>query len=77
MNTLFRNIKENYNLDLQEESDDEEDFENINIDKYVNTEKEIYMKCKYNMKFKKWEPIEKSNKEKLFSHKEIQKLEQN
>ena len=29
------------------------------------------------MKFKKWEPIEKSNKEKLFSHKEIQKLEQN
>jgi hypothetical protein len=77
MNTLFRNIKENYNLDLLEESDEEDDFENINIDKYVDVKKEIYMKCKYNMKFKKWEPIEKCNKEKLFSHKEIQKLEQN
>jgi hypothetical protein len=77
MNTLFRNIKENYNLDLLEESDEEDDFENINIDKYVDVKKEIYMKCKYNMKFKKWEPIEKCNKEKLFSYKEIQKLEQN
>ena len=31
MNTLFRNIKENANLDLLEESDDDEDFENTQI----------------------------------------------
>ena len=77
MNNLFRNIKENYNLDLLEESDEEDDFENINIDKYVDIKKEIYMKCKYNIKFKKWEPIEKCNKEILFTYKEIQKIEQN
>ena len=29
MNSLFRTIKENNNLDLLEESDDEEEFENI------------------------------------------------
>lgn len=77
MNGIFRNIKENFNLDLLEESDDENDFENINEDKYVNVKKEIYMKCKYNNKFKKWEPIEKCDREKLLSYKEIQKLEEN
>ena len=35
MNSLFRNIKENGNLDLLEESDDEEEFENIALDKFV------------------------------------------
>ena len=35
MNTLFRNIKENQNLDALEESDDEEEFENISLDKFV------------------------------------------
>ena len=29
MNSLFRNIKENQNLDFLEESDDEEEFQNI------------------------------------------------
>lgn len=77
MNNLFRNIKENQNLDLLEESDNEDEFENINIDKYVDTKKEIYMKCSYNSKFKKWEPIEKCDKQKLFSQKEIQLLEKN
>ena len=38
MNELFRNIKENSNLDLLEESDDEEEFENVNPDKYVYLE---------------------------------------
>ena len=38
MNGLFRNIKENTNLDLLEESDDEEEFENISDDKYVDLE---------------------------------------
>ena len=39
MNSLFRTIKENDNLDLLEESDDDEEFENIQIDKFVNLEK--------------------------------------
>jgi len=56
MNKLFRNIKENDNLDRLEESDDEDEFENDNIDKFVYLEKTYLMKCKYNYKFKKWYP---------------------
>lgn len=58
MNRLFRNIKENYDLDKLEESDDEEEFENPNVDKFVYLEKSFKMKCHYNKKFKKWTPIE-------------------
>ena len=36
MNTIFRNIKENDNLDALEESDDEDEFENIDLDKFVS-----------------------------------------
>ena len=61
MNSLFRNIKENDNLDLLEESDDEEEFENISLDKYVNLEKELKMKCVFIKKFDSWKPIEISN----------------
>jgi hypothetical protein len=58
MNALFRNIKENRCLDALEESDDEDEFENINIDKFVDLTKKIKMKCVFNYKFKKWTPIE-------------------
>ena len=58
MNALFRNIKENRSLDALEESDDEDEFENTNIDKFVNLNKKIKMKCVFNYKFKKWTPIE-------------------
>lgn len=61
MNSLFRKIKENNNLDFIEESDDEEDFENIDIDKYVNVEKTVLMECIFNMKFKKWFPVKVVN----------------
>ena len=57
MNSLFRNIKENKSLDALEESDDEDEFENVNIDKFVDLSKKIKMKCVYNYKFKKWTPI--------------------
>jgi len=56
MNSLFRNIKENANLDLLEESDDEEEYENNNEDKFVDLTKSYNMRCIYNRKFKKWEP---------------------
>jgi hypothetical protein len=57
LNKLFRNIKENNNLDALEESDDEEEFENEKEDRFVFLEKEYKFKCVYNYKFKKWTPI--------------------
>ena len=57
MNKLFRNIKENSNLDSLEESDEEDEFENIQIDKFVDLNKIIKMRCIFNYKFKKWVPI--------------------
>ena len=57
MNSLFRNIKENTNLDLLEESDDDDDFENDTIDKFVDLEKTLLMECVYSKRFKRWEPI--------------------
>ena len=57
MNKLFRNIKENENLDLLEESDDEDEFQNENIDRFVDINKSYLMICKFNHKFKKWYPV--------------------
>jgi hypothetical protein len=57
MNGLFRNIRENTNLDYIEESDDDEDFENTQEDKYVDLKKEIFMECSFHTKFKRWVPI--------------------
>ena len=62
MNKLFRTIKENDNLDLLEESDDEDEFENINDDKYVDTKKLLVMECVYEPRFKKWRPVKILNK---------------
>jgi hypothetical protein len=57
MNKLFRIIKENDNLDALEESDDEEEFENDKVDKFVKLDTSHKMVCQYNYKFKKWLPI--------------------
>ncbi len=57
MNKLFRNIKENENLDLLEESDDEEEFQNEREDRFVNLNLCYKMVCGFNYKFKKWFPI--------------------
>jgi len=73
MNKLFRNIKENDNLDRLEESDDEDEFENENIDKFVYLEKTYPMICKYNYKFKKWYPVSLANKDaKIVNNAELQ-----
>lgn len=58
MNNIFRKIKENNNLDLLEESDDDEEFENINEDKYVDLTRTEIMRCVYIQKFKKWKPVD-------------------
>jgi hypothetical protein len=57
MNKIFRNIKENINLDALEESDDEDEFQNEKEDRFVNLEKTYNMRCSYNYKFKKWTPL--------------------
>ena len=76
MNKHFRFIKENAKLDALEESDDEEEFENISDDKFVNLKKIVYMKCVYMKKFRKWKPVECVNfGEKLLTKREIYGLE--
>lgn len=60
LNKLFRNIKENENMDFMEESDSEEEFEDNREDKYVYLERKIKMYCKFNSKFKKWVPVAES-----------------
>lgn len=57
MNGIFRNIRENKNLDYIEESDDEDDFQNTSLDKYVDLQKVVLMECVFHTKFKKWIPI--------------------
>lgn len=58
LNNIFRRVKENANLDLLEESDDEEEFENVDEDKFVDLQKYAVMKCVYHKRFRKWEPVE-------------------
>ena len=57
MNNIYRIIKENKNLDSLEESDDEDEFENENEDRYVDLSKELQFICTYNYKFKRWCPV--------------------
>jgi hypothetical protein len=75
MNGLFRNIKENINLDALEESDDEEEFESEKIDKYVDLNKTLKMNCRYNHKFKRWVPISLANSgDKIVTHKYLRNI---
>jgi hypothetical protein len=76
MNNLFRNIKENTNLDALEESDDEEEFENENEHKFVYMEREHNIVCLYNYKFKKWYPVKLADvKSKIVLQKDLPNIE--
>ena len=57
MNGQFRTIRENTNLDYIEESDDEDDFQNIEEDRYVYLKKSLSMECIFHTKFKRWIPL--------------------
>ena len=57
MNSLFRNIRENLNVDYGEESEDEDMFQNTSVDKYVDLKLEYRMICSFHHKFKKWVPV--------------------
>ena len=63
MNKLFRIVKENTNLDALEESDDEDEFENEEITKFVHLDKSYKMICQFNHKFKKWTPVKLANED--------------
>jgi len=76
MNRLFRTIKENERLDSLEESDDEDEFENVNDDKFVDLNKSYIMKCKFHLKFHKWVPIEVvKHSEKLVTYNDLWAIE--
>lgn len=75
MNNEFRRIKENGNLDLLEESDDEEEFENVSVDKFVDLEKSLVMQCVYMPKFRKWCPEKIVDTAKLSDRRYIVALE--
>jgi len=57
MNTIFRNIKENHNLDALEESDDEEEFENVREDKFVKLDKSVTMECEFHKRNSSYVPV--------------------
>jgi hypothetical protein len=62
LNGIFRRIKENRNLDAIEESDDEEDFQDSRIDKYVDLAKTAIMECTFHPKFRQWVPTKMMHK---------------
>jgi len=68
MNRLFRRIRENENLDLAEESEDETDFENMDENKYVNLNAVIPVECSFNQKHKKWIPMRLAGKTERLIH---------
>ena len=55
LNSLFRIIRENADIDLIEESEDEDTFEDISEHKFIKRNNNIKMYCKSNPKFRKWE----------------------
>jgi hypothetical protein len=72
LNALFRTIKENANLDLLEESDDEEEFEKVQ--QFVDLEKTVVMECLYSKRFRQWQPVREilSSNPKIITLKELQ-----
>jgi len=68
MNGLFRHIRENKNMDYIEESDDEEEFQNLNEDKYVDLHKVLLMECVFNRKFKRWVPVRMVDRHAKIAH---------
>jgi hypothetical protein len=64
MNSIFRKIRENDNLDYLEESDDEDEFENTDEAKYLIPNKYMSIICAFHYRFKKWVPIEISRNRK-------------
>jgi hypothetical protein len=75
MNSIFRTIKENNNLDLLEESDDEDEFEDVRLDKFVDISKQIKMLCIFSHKFKSWIPLHSLEKGEISNIQDIKVIE--
>tara|TARA_B100001142_G_scaffold323969_1_gene374908 strand:+ start:262 stop:1191 length:930 start_codon:yes stop_codon:yes gene_type:complete len=75
LNSIFRNIKENTNLDFLEESDSDDDFENICEDKYVDLNKTVKMECVYMNNFKKWCPLQINEEQNTINLNELRNIE--
>lgn len=56
MNILFRNIRENVSLDYIEESEDEDEFQDINPSKYLIDGAEHKMNCYFSKGCNRWVP---------------------
>ena len=54
LNSIFRNYKENSNLDTMEESDSDDDFEDMSDDKYSRVGEERSISCMYNNELSGW-----------------------
>ena len=75
MNSLFRNIQENICLDALEESEDEDEFQNTSLDKYVDLDKSFHMECTFNSKFKMWVPKKITKTSSLVTKTQLSKYE--
>jgi hypothetical protein len=71
LNDKYRIIKENSNLDLLEESDDEEEFQNIDEDKFVHLDRYYNFKCTFHNKIKRWIPLEITNDRRIVNYSEL------
>ena len=67
MNSIFRHIKENDSLDALEESDNEEEFQNVDEERYIKRN-EVKMICEFQKKFRKWVPIRLYNTYTMHRH---------
>tara|TARA_Y100000992_G_scaffold302577_1_gene277463 strand:- start:1892 stop:2821 length:930 start_codon:yes stop_codon:yes gene_type:complete len=75
MNDIFRNIKENQNLDALEESDDEDEFENVNKDKFIFLNTVKIMECSFNTQHSKWFPVKTVHHKNISLKKDIIAME--
>ena len=57
MNSLFRHVRENQNLDWIEESDDDDSINDDDTTKPTITEQPRLMVCRFHPKFRKWTPL--------------------
>ena len=57
LNRIFRNVRENENLDLLEESEDEEIFQSVGPGRYVDLQKCVRMVCTRVPRYPRLEPV--------------------
>jgi hypothetical protein len=54
LNGMFRVVRESEDLDLAEESDDEELFQNMREDKYLRIGAEVDIECEFDARVRRW-----------------------